>query len=517
MAKVNQLRAGVWLSYINMAIGSIIPMIYTPIMLRLLGQAEYGTYSLANSVMGYISLLNFGLGSTMARYITKYRAEDDRDGEKRIIGLFMVIFMVIALIIFIVGIVVGLNVDVFYGKTLTADEISTMKLLVILLTFNTAFFLPSSVFISVTIAHEKYIFNRVMNICTTTALPCVNLVILFMGFKSVGLVVGSTLVNAVVNLLYIIYSYKKLDIMPSFKNMPFNILKEIMVFSFFIFLGQIVDTLYWTTDKVIIGAAMGTVAVAVYNVGATFNTYVTQISTTISGVLVPKITTMVTKNATKEQLSELFIRVGRLQFIVVSFIVAAFITFGQQFIMLWVGDGYSEAYPVALMVMLPLTVPLIQNTGISILIAQNKHSFRSIVYAIIAVLNVVLTILLVDNYGMQGAAFATCFSYILGQIIIMNCYYHKKIGIKIPLFWLNILKMSPVMFIMIAVGLFVTNKFFVIDSWLEFLIGAIVFTGIYALGAYFVMMNDYEKDVFRGPVKKIVGKFTGKTNKKVVK
>lgn len=510
MAKINQLRAGVWLSYLNMAIGSIVPLIYTPIMLDMLGQAEYGTYSLANSVMGYISLLNFGLGSTMARYITKYRAEDDKDGERKVVGLFTVIFMVIALLTFIAGTIVAFNLDFFYGDSLTSSELSTMKTLVLLLTFNTGFFLPCSVFTSITLSHEKYVFNRVMNIVLTCVSPCANLIVLYMGFKSVGLVIASTIVNAFVNIAYILYSYKKLHIMPKFKNMPFGMLKEILIFSFFIFLAQIVDTLYWTTDKVIIGAAMGTAAVAVYNVASTFNTYVMQISATISGVLMPKVTTMLTKNDTKEQLSELFIRVGRLQFIVVSFIVSAFISFGKPFILLWAGSDYGEAYTVALLVMLPYTIPLIQNTGISILVAQNKHSFRSIMYAIIAVFNVVLTMLLVNKYGIVGAAFATCLGYFIGQICIMNWYYHKKIGINIPLFWLNILKMSPVMVVMTLLGLFFTNKVMVIDSWTKFLISAIVFTIIYAVSAYFVMMNDYEKDVFRGPVKNLIKKISGK-------
>ena len=83
--KVNQLRVGALLSYVNLAIGSIIPMIYTPIMLRILGQAEYGLYSLSNSIVGYLSLLNFGFGSTIIRYICKYR---ERTSKKHIWFIF---------------------------------------------------------------------------------------------------------------------------------------------------------------------------------------------------------------------------------------------------------------------------------------------------------------------------------------------------------------------------------------------------------------------------------------------
>ena len=85
----NQLKAGAVLSYINLIIGNIIPFIYTPIMLRLLGQAEYGLYGIANSFMGYIGLLNFGIGGSIVRYLSKYRAAGDRDGEARVAGLFI--------------------------------------------------------------------------------------------------------------------------------------------------------------------------------------------------------------------------------------------------------------------------------------------------------------------------------------------------------------------------------------------------------------------------------------------
>lgn len=66
---INELRAGVYLSYINLLLGSIIPMFYTPVMLKLLGKSEYGLYSLANSAVSYLSLLSFGFGSTILRYL----------------------------------------------------------------------------------------------------------------------------------------------------------------------------------------------------------------------------------------------------------------------------------------------------------------------------------------------------------------------------------------------------------------------------------------------------------------
>ena len=125
--KINQLRAGVVMTYLNIGLGSIIPFIYTPIMLRLLGQSEYGLYSLANSVVGYLSLLSFGLGSTIVRYVAKYRAEGNKEQEEKVVGLFISMYSALALLVLIVGWVISYNVEPIFHRGLTKDEIEKIK------------------------------------------------------------------------------------------------------------------------------------------------------------------------------------------------------------------------------------------------------------------------------------------------------------------------------------------------------------------------------------------------------
>lgn len=494
--KQNQLKAGAVLSYVNLMIGNIIPFIYTPIMLRLLGQAEYGLYGIAQSVMGYIGLLNFGIGGTIVRYLSKYRAEGDKEQEERVAGLFVKIYSVICCLILAAGLLFAANIQI-YSRSLTDEELETLRVLVVLMTINTAVFLPFSVFSSIILAHERYIFNKLVGMLSSIASPILNLVLLFCGFGSVGLVVSATILNFVTYSIYTVYAIKKLQIRPSFQKAESGLLQEILRFSFFVFLASIVDILYWSTDKLIIGWAVGSVATAVYNIGASFNGYVTSLSTAISGLLVPRLTEMVVKDAPKEQFTEIFIKVGRLQFIIISFIVSAFVAFGRQFIAIWAGPGYEDSYYVALLTMIPVTIPLIQNTGLNILYALNKHKFRSIVYACIAVVNVVLTFWWVESYGIIGAAMATCLAYVLGNILLINWYYYKKIGLDIPLFWKNIVQMCPVMLVMGAVGWFALEKLNV-RNWLIFFGLAVVYTVIYWVLAYFFMMNSYEKGLIKG-------------------
>lgn len=508
MKKINELRAGVILSYINLAIGTIIPFVYTPVMLRILGQAEYGLYSLSNSVIGYLSLLSFGLGSTIVRYVSKYRAEKNKEMEEKTIGLFIVLYLILAILVLICGFIIYNNISFFFGNSLTVQEIQKMKILVLIMSFNTAISFPISVFSSIVIAHEKYIFRKLVDMLSTIGVPVFNIIALYLGFGSVGMAVVSTIVQFMMLPTNAFFCFKVLDIRPEFKNIPFYMLKEIAGFSFYVFLGSIVDMLFWATDKVLLGAMVGSVAVAIYNVGGTFNSMMTNLSTSISGVLVPKITTMVFTGDDKQEWTDLFIRIGRLQYYIIALVVSGFIVFGKPFISFIAGDGYEDSYIVALLTMIPLVVPLIQNVGLNILVAQNKHKFRSLVYLAIAILNVISTYLAIPYFGIIGAALCSGLSYILGQGIIMNIYYYKITGLNIKLFWKNILSISwlPIFMIM---GTILISNYINFYSPVNFLIGVIMYSVIYFIVNYVACMNSYEKDIFRKPLLGIVNKIRG--------
>ena len=499
--QINQLRAGVILSYINLALGSIIPMLYTPVMLKLLGQSEYGLYSLSNSVISYLSLLSFGLGGTIIRYIAKYRAENDKNSIEKLFGFSIKLFCGLAVVVLIVGFIITFNVETIFHRGLTAKEIDKVHILVFIMTINTALSFPNSVFSSVILAYERYVFRRVVDMFSTVIAPLVNIVVLYLGYASVGMSLVSTIIQILMLCVNIFYCIEKMRISPKRGRLSGDLIKEIFKFSAYSFLGSIVDMLFWSTDKVILGMLASSIAVAVYNVGGTFNNIVMNLSTSISGVLMPKITGMVVKEAKGEELTELFIRVGRLQYIIIALVVSGFIVFGRSFIILWAGSEYINAYWIAILTLFPLCIPLIQNTGVSIVVAQNKHKFRSIVYLLIAILNVISTYCVVPYWGEIGAAFCSCISYLLGQGIIMNWFYYKKIGIDIPSFWRNIASMSVIPGGMLMIGIVVFKKIEVLN-WSVFFIGVAVYTLVYCAGMYIFSLNNYEKDIIRKPLVK---------------
>ena len=65
---MSQRKLGTILSYLNIFLSNTISLIYTPYMLRMLGQSEYGIYGTAQSFISYLSILSFGIGGAYIRY-----------------------------------------------------------------------------------------------------------------------------------------------------------------------------------------------------------------------------------------------------------------------------------------------------------------------------------------------------------------------------------------------------------------------------------------------------------------
>lgn len=498
---MNQLRAGAILSYISIFISIIIALVYTPIMIRLLGQAEFGLYSLIGSLAAYFSILDLGLGNAIVRYTARNRAKGDKDFESRLNGTFLILYSIIGLITIIVGTIVYFNIETIFGESLADFELRKGKIMIIILIVNFSLSFPLSVFQSYIRAYERFVVDKLIGITRIVMAPVLILPLLFFGYGSVSMVAVTTVVNVGTLIYAMVYSITKLNIKINFNILDWKALREIFGYSFFVFLAVIVDQINWNTDQFILGIFLGTVPIAVYAIAMQFVKLYIQFSTAISNVLLPRASMMIANEASAEELTKFFTKYGRMQYLVLAFILSGFILVGKPFIQLWAGENYTNAYYILLILLIPLTLPLIQNTGISILYASNLQAFRSMVLIFIAVLNVAISIPMVKSYGGIGAAIATSFSLIIGNGLIMNIYYHRRIGINIVYFWKSILRMSIPVIFALFLG-FIVNLLIISNSPIFILVKVILFSMMYPIIMWFFGINNEEKRVFISLIKR---------------
>ena len=500
---MNQLKAGAILSYIILGLNTAINLFYTPYMLHKMGQSEYGLYSLVASVITYLTILDLGFGNAIIRYTAQFRAEKKIREQYTMFGMFIILYSIIGFIALGLGTVLSFNVGTLFGAQMTALELQKAEIMMLLLSFNLAITFPFSLFGSIITAYENFVFQKVVQIIRII-LNCITMIILLhMGYKAIGLVVVTTVYNILSLLVNFLYCRYKIGIKIYFSQFNWPFLKEISVYSFYIFLNAIMDRIYWSSGQFILATVAGTAAVAIYAVAITLQQMYMSFSSAIVGVFLPKVTAMVVTKQNDKILSDLFIRTGRIQYSVLCFILSAFVLFGQQFINLWAGPEYQQAYTISLLFFIPLTVPLIQNLGITILQARNQMKFRSTLYVIIACLSLGISIPLARHYGAIGCAVGTSAGLVFGHILIMNVYYYKSQKIDIISFWQNIFKMSILPMCLCAGGYILLHYIGIPNSFPKLAIAALLFAIVYLPTFWFISMNRDERNLISGILQSI--------------
>lgn len=509
--KTNQLKYGSILSYFQMGLSVIISLVYTPLMIRILGQSEYGLYNTVASTISMLSVLSLGFNSSYIRFYAKYKAKDDNDGIAKLNGLFLLVFCVIGAITLFCGGFLSFNLDMVFDNGLTSAEYKTAKILMIMLTVNLAVTFITTIFQNIISAHEKFIFLKLVGMAKTVFSPLLTMPLLLMGYKSIAVVSVTLVVSFAVDIVYLFYARKKLNVKFTFRGLEAEVFKSLLVFTSFIAINMIVDQVNSNMGKFILGRFQGTSAVAVYSVGYTLYQYYVTFSTAISGVFTPRIHSIVNETNNniqlqRQRLTDVFVKVGRIQFIILALIASGLAFFGREFIAFWAGDGYEESYSVALLIVFPASIALIQNLGIEIQRALNKHRFRSIVYLIMAMINLVVTVILCQKYGAVGTAMGTATSLIIANGLIMNIYYHKQCNIDIIAFWKSIMRLAVGLALPVVAGVFI-RSLLDLTSIVSLLAGIVIYVAVYGGSMWFLGVNDYEKQFVLKPLNKILGRF----------
>lgn len=501
----SQLKIGALLSYGVLALQNLVGLVYTPFMLRMMGKSEYGLYSIAASIVAYLTVLDLGFGNAIVRYTAKYRAEGKQEEQHKMFGMFFLLYCLIGIVVFIAGGVLYLNAEKIFDASMTVSELSRTKVILALMVANLAITFPFSLFGSIITAYEQFVFQKVVNIVRIVLNTATMIVLLYLGYKAVAMVVVATIFNVLTLSLNFWYCKSRLGVKLKFGHFQWGFLKEVSIYSFWIFLNAIMDRVYWSTGQFVLGAFVGTAAVAVFAVAIQFETMYMSFSTAISGVFLPKVTAMTVNDSDGKAISDLFIKTGRIQYCIMVLILSGFFLFGKQFIQLWAGSGYEESYTIAMIFFVPLTIPLIQNLGITILQARNQMKFRCILYFVIAMISLGLQIPLAKYYGGVGCACAIAGALVLGQIIVMNVYYQVKQKINIVKFWIEIAKMSFVP-AALTIGGYFALQHFATDNWISLGVGIFAYLVVYLPLFFMLSMNKFERDLVLNPVRKLIRK-----------
>ena len=491
------------MNYLYMAVQVVVNLIYVPLLLGTIGTNEYGLYQLVGSVMAYLLIMNSTIAAAVQRFYNKYLALKDFDRAENVLGVSRILYRILSAIAIVVGIALIAVANAVYAESLTAAELHELSWMLAILIVNVIIVLNNSIYSATIEAHERFTFQYGLQVVLTALQPFAIALAVFIYPYAISAVTVQLITVAIEAILRRGYSSRRLGIKVRLHEFDRSLARALLVFSGAILLATIADQIFWRTDQLILGYFFGTASVAVYGIASQIFMCYMPLGIAVSSVFLPKVTRIYRGEEHDETLSDLFIRIGRISFLVLWAVLTGFAIFGDDFIRLWAGDGFHEAYLIAIIIMVPFTIDLIQNVGLTILRVNNTYGFRAGIYFAVAVINIFATIALVQVMGIIGAAISTAFALFIGSGLIMNMFYWKRTGIDIPRFWGDICRIAAAPFALFIVVLLV--RLFLLPeiwSWAILIVCLIAYVAFYLATCWVFSFNAYEKSILKSLIRR---------------
>lgn len=504
---VNQRRAGAVLSYVALVVNAVTTFIYTPVILSFLTTSEYGVYQLIGSIIAYLGVMDMGLSTTLSRFYVEARVKEDESHVENLLAMAMVIYGALTALSVVVGVVFDLLLPVLFGQSFTEAELTLAHQMMLLVLLNCVVVLPGNYFLAVINANERFVFARTLRIARYLLQFAGVIAVLMLGQGAIGVLAVQVALNFLADVAYVVYYRGKLHVRAKLHRWDKRLLLHIFSFSGYILLNMVFDQIFWKTGQVVLGAVVSATAVGVYGIATQLitNGYM-EVSSGVTSVFLPKLTAMSARTDDMTEINDLFNRMGHIQALLVWGICAGFAAIGQEFVYVWAGPEYGEAFWATLILMLGLNVALVQNLGISVLQAKDRQGFRAVMYIIIALLDLVVSIPVSAAFGVIGCAVTAAVFLLVGTGPIMNWYYHTRIGIDIPRFWREVLPVALLAVITGAATRGLSEFTGLGPSWGSILVKALFFVAVYFALGWKWFFTDYEKGIIRGMFRKIARK-----------
>ncbi|ANE46252.1 hypothetical protein SY83_08175 [Paenibacillus swuensis] len=489
----SDIKKGILTSYGTFTVDILAGILFTPFLIRSLGQSEYGVFSLMGAFIASLAILDFGFGNAITRYVAQYRTEKRKEQESNFIAMCLVLYGFIACISFVVGGVFYFFLDQVYGSGLTAEELRIAKAIYLMLLGNITVSFFIGAFNAYIQAYEK--FSMLNGITIVRLLLRISLLSLLLswGFKSITVAAIDTVLNVATGFVYVLYARSKLDMRIKLSQWDSKLLREVTRYSFIVFIGSIADLMFWRIGLLVLGAVSGAKAVAVYAVGITLISYFQYISGVINGKLFPRVTQMVVEGADSRALTVFSSRVGRVQLMLLGCILMGFQLYGQQFIHLWIGPEYALSWWIGMILMGVMLVQALQYPCVMMLRAKKMDGTRTMYQLILMVVGAVLGVLLVDAYGVIGMTAGLALAIVALNWIVVNVHYASRLGYDLVFFVMQLSKLLPSMAAAYAAGFLI--HLIPGIGWGAFCMKCILFAASYAALVWYWGANASEKAI----------------------
>ncbi len=487
---------------ISFTINLLLLFFLMPYIVKTLGDRLYGLWALAASFTTYYYLFDPGITAAVNRFVANLIGKKREKENSVLITNSVFLFFFISAIGLVITAVLVYYLEFFVSH----DILFTCRILVTVIGLDVVVTLPLRPYLGVLRAYLDF---DVLSILETIKIILRTVMIVF--FLSAGFgIISLVIINLIFNMLYSVSILITVKIKyPSIKYqreyVKIKEIKKLFDFSKYVFLTQIGDLLKLRLDGFLIAGFLGLPAVTAYMIASRIVEYFKQFMMQLTGVMDP-VYSQYYGSGDLMSLREKFLMTFRISVLVSFFICGNIIIFGESFISNWMGGQYTSSYTLLVILIVPFAIGLSQGRSAGIFQSIDKHHIYAAINLSEGTANLVLSLILVQYYGLIGIALGTAIPMTVNKLFIQPVIVCRLIGIEIKLLLARIINI--VLFLL----LFFIAVYYLVHTILNpesisyyymtvviLLEGLLIITIIYSL-----MLYPEEKNIFRSIMRKTI-------------
>lgn len=499
----SQLEIGALITYISIGINIISGLLYTPWIIGQIGKNDYGLYTLVNSLIA-LFMVDFGLSSATSRYVAKYRSENRKAELEKFLSTVYKLYILLDMVILFVLLAFFFLIDVVY-QNFTPEELYKFKVIYVIAGVYSICSFPCINFNGILNAYEEFVPLKLTDLFQKVSCVIFTVIALCLNGNLYSLVIVNVISGMTANIIKFFFVNKKVNIRIKKieRSESKSYFKAIFSFSLWSTIWALSQRLIFNITPTLLGIVVidAAAAISVFGVITTIEGYFYIITTAISGMFLSRITRILNSETAEEELNRLAVKVGRFQFALNGLLVLGFCLIGQEFISLWLGQSFEEAYYGIVLIV----VPGIFYNALQILhttiVVKNLIKYQAYIQIVIGITNVILSLFLSHFMGVLGASIAICIAYCL-RLVLTLIFVKKKLGFDMKNFAKKCyIRMGIPVVIAFVFGFFVTTAFEG-STWLLLGVKGVAIVIIYAICVMLLGLSKEDRKALYKKIKK---------------
>lgn len=427
VTSTKRMISGSVLRVLTLLLNIVIVFLMMPFIIHSIGDKWYGLWAIIINLVGYYSVLDFGLSSATQRFVSRAIATDDKKEINSYINTSFILFGVISIVCILATVVAYISGRYFFTEEL---ELNTYEWTVLILGASTALSFPFFVFVGLIKAHIRYDLLSYIEILKTI-LRALGIYIVLSAGSSIVAMAAVTMASEMMSWIAYLLVAKRIssDLRISRKYIDFEKMRTLFHYGKYIFISGIGDKLRFSADNFVIAAFRTLSDVTHYAIAARLISYYNELMMNVLSTAMP-VFTMKHAKGDLERLKENYLKVTEVSIFLSMMLGGCMIVFGYDFIVLWMGDDYGDAYLILLIIGLAITISSSQIPTVTLLNAMAKHKYYSLMNLVEAGFNITLSIILVIPYGIVGVAAGTAIPLAISKLIIQPMYMCKQVDMR---------------------------------------------------------------------------------------